>query len=533
RGPLRAIALSPNGQTLATSGEDGQILVWDPARGTLRRSLAGNTRIVNVLRFLPNGRLFAVDEGSRISDWDAATGRKVRTIKPRRRPGGGNRIGQEARRPALQPSSAAYVSRSPVVGDHTGRTAPRPVGLGSILDAALEWFVPAASAQSLPDPNQGPGGPILVITSASSTFGRYYAEILRNEGLNAFAVADISTVDAGTLGSYDVAILAPVPLTSAQATMFTSWVNAGGNLIAMRPDPQLAGLLGISPTGPTSSNAYLLVDTTQSPGNGIVGQTMQFHGTADRYALNGATSLATLYSDATTPTTNPAVTVRSVGSNGGQAAAFAYDLATSVVYTRQGNPAWAAQERDGITPIRSDDKFFGNSSGDPQPDWVDFSKIAIPQADEQQRLLGNLILEVNLDRKPLPRFWYFPRGEKAVVIMTGDDHGGGASAGTAGRFDQFSAQSPPGCSVANWDCIRGTSYLYADNPLTAAQAAGYNAAGFEVGFHVNTNCADFTPASLASVYSQQLGDWTAKYAGIPAPLTQRHHCVVWSDWVTG
>ena len=29
---------------------------------------------------------------------------------------------------------------------------------------------------------------------------------------------------------------------------------------------------------------------------------------------------------------------------------------------------------------------------------------------------------MNVDRKPLPRFWYFPRSEKAVVVMTGDDH---------------------------------------------------------------------------------------------------------------
>ncbi len=40
------------------------------------------------------------------------------------------------------------------------------------------------------------------------------------------------------------------------------------------------------------------------------------------------------------------MTLRSVGSNGGHAAAFTYDLARSVVYTRQGNPAWAGQERD-------------------------------------------------------------------------------------------------------------------------------------------------------------------------------------------
>ena len=259
----------------------------------------------------------------------------------------------------------------------------------------------------------------------------------------------------------------------------------------------MPALLGIDPRlSPPVANGYLLVDTSKAPGNGIVNQTIQFHGTADRYTLNGASSVATLYTSANTSTSNPAVTLRSVGANGGQAAAFTYDLATSIVQTRQGNPAWATQERDGISPIRSDDKFYGNATtpavNDPQPDWVDLNKVAIPQADEQQRLLANLILEMNADKKPLPRFWYFPNGKKAVVIMTGDDHGNN---GTAGRFDQFKAASPPGCSVANWECVRGTSYIFPNTPLTNAQAAAYNADGFEVGLHINTNCADFTQAS--------------------------------------
>ena len=125
------------------------------------------------------------------------------------------------------------------------------------------------------------------------------------------------------------------------------------------------------------------------------------------------------------------MTLRSVGANGGQAAAFTYDLARSIVYTRQGNPDWAGQERDGTAPIRSDDMFF--------PDWIDLNKVQIPQADEQQRLLANLITEMNRDKKPLPRFWYFPRDEKAVVLMTGDDHGSG---GTTGRFGDRAGPEP-------------------------------------------------------------------------------------------
>ena len=127
------------------------------------------------------------------------------------------------------------------------------------------------------------------------------------------------------------------------------------------------------------------------------------------------------------------MTLRNVGTSGGQAAAFTYDLASSVVYTRQGNPAWAGQHRDGYTrTIRSDDLFFGDASFDPQPDWVDLSEVAIPQADEQQRFLANLITQMDLAKKPLPRFWYFPNGAKAMVIMSGDDH---ANGGTAGQFD--------------------------------------------------------------------------------------------------
>ena len=141
----------------------------------------------------------------------------------------------------------------------------------------------------------------------------------------------------------------------------------------MRPDKQLAGPARADRRRRDAGNAYLRVDATRAPGRGIVAETMQFHGAADRYALNGATALATLYSNASTATSAPALTVRDVGANGGQAAAFTYDLARSVVLTRQGNPAWAGQERDGTTPIRSDDLFFGAAS-DPQPNWVDLSR---------------------------------------------------------------------------------------------------------------------------------------------------------------
>ncbi len=400
---------------------------------------------------------------------------------------------------------------------------------GNALPSSSSWSFTTEVAPP-PPPDSGPGGPILVISNAANPFSRYYGEILRAEGLNEFTVKDISTVTAATLDAYDVAILGETTLSSGQAQMLESWVGGGGNLIAMRPDPQLSGLLGLNPSGGALANAYMKVDTGTAPGAGIVDQTIQFHGSADRYTPTSAQTIATLYSSASSATANPAVTLRSVGGKGGQAASFSYDLARSVVLTRQGNPAWSGEERDGRSPIRSDDLFFGNKAGDPQPDWVDLEKVAIPQADEQQRLLTNLIEKMNADRKPLPRFWFLPRDERAAVVMTGDDHGNG---GTAGRFDGYEKASPPGCVVAKWECVRSTSYIYPGTPLTDAQASAYASAGFELSLHTLTNCGDWDgQGELNAFFSSQLGEFSANFPSLPAPATNRTHCVAWGDWAT-
>jgi hypothetical protein len=408
-----------------------------------------------------------------------------------------------------------------------GSTDPRVKdAAGNAPASDIAWSFTTAAAPP-PPPIEGPGGPILVISSTANPFSTYYAEILRTEGANAFATASLSTVTATTLTAYDTVILGEVALTAAQVTMLTDWVNAGGTLIAMKPDKQLAGLLGLADASSTLANGYLLVNTGAGPGAGIVNETIQFKGVADLYTLNGATAVATLYSSASTPTSFPAVSMRGVGANGGEAIAFTFDLARSVVYTRQGNPAWSGQERDQLPPIRSDDLFFGARPGDVQPDWVDFNKIQIPQADEQQRLLWNLILQSS--RKPMPRFWYFPRGLKAVVVMTGDDHG---NAGTVGRFDQYLSLSTPGCSVDDWECIRGTSYVFPSTQLTAAEVQNYVAQGFEIALHVNTNCGDFTAATIANFFSTQLTQFATSFPNAPAPKTNRTHCIAWSDYTS-
>lgn len=413
-------------------------------------------------------------------------------------------------------------------------TSRRTIGSALVLLACCLATMASSASATIPAP---PGGPILVVTpSTSDEFRNYVPEIMRGEGLNDFAAASVNSLSPALLASYDVVVLSRTPLSDAQAAMLSNWVNAGGSLIAMRPDTRLAALLGISPLGgATSDDANLTVDTSRAPGAGITSTSLQYHGPADRYALAGATSVAGLSSG------TPAVTLRSVGA--GHAAAFTYDLSRSVVETRQGNPVWAGQERDHSADVpaddivRADDMFFGNTSSGPP--WLDLSRAAVPSADEQQRLLANLITQTA--RTPIPRFWYLPSGNKAAVVLTGDDHGrgspGDAPSGTAQRFAENVAASAPGCSLVDWQCVRSTSYIYpdvADSTLTATQVQNYEAQGFEVALHLRVNgpndCSPFSSeATLGNDYASQLAALRAAIGNVPA-ATSRTHCIVWSDF---
>ena len=118
---------------------------------------------------------------------------------------------------------------------------------------------------------------------------------------------------------------------------------------------------------------------------------------------------------------------------------------------------------------------------------------------------------MNLDRTPLPRFWYLPRGEKAAFVMSGDDHG---RAGTSVHFDRFEELSPPGCSVADWGCVRWNSYVFPGSGLTSSAANAYQAAGLEIALHLDTGCGNFT----TEVAARKLGE---PAAGLPAAIAGR------------
>ena len=128
--------------------------------------------------------------------------------------------------------------------------------------------------------------------------------------------------------------------------------------------------------------------------------------------------------------------------------------------------------------------FYGAKAGDVQPDWLDTSKIAIPQADEQQRLLVNLITLMERDKMPLPRFWYLPRGEKAVVVMSGDDHRRQRPAAPPATSTASRRSARPAASVAELG-VRALNVLHLSRtaPSPTPRPPAYVADGFEIALH--------------------------------------------------
>ncbi|NUQ30798.1 MAG: Ig-like domain-containing protein [Acidobacteriaceae bacterium] len=414
------------------------------------------------------------------------------------------------------------------------------------LTGDMKWQF-TTGVETAASPEQGPDGPILLVTSKANGFSQYYAEILRNEGLNEFDVADIDQVSAQELARHDIVLLGEMPVDSNQIRIFVDWVRSGGTLIAMRPLRKLAENFGFS--SPTSEadkavqhSGYLKINSKTPAGAGLIQQAIQFHGDADLFAAGKATVFATLYTDPKTATPFPAVSAVTHGA--GNVIVFSYDLAKSVVYTRQGNPEWSGHERDGIPPIRSDDLFYGASENDPQPDWVAREAIAIPQADIQQRLLANLIITFNASKTPLPHFWYLPYGFKAAIVMTGDDHGHG---GTAKRFREYQRKSASDCSLEKWECIRATSHIFVGS-ISSEQADEFVKQGFEIGLHVYTACTDWPSHQVREsdgvvrreidrefvndLYLQQLEGFAAKYPNLPPPVSNRTDCITWGDYDT-
>jgi WD40 repeat protein len=72
------LAWSPDGQRLASAGEDGTVKVWDTATGQETLTLKGHTGRVRSLAWSPDGqRLASAGEDGTVKVWEADTGQET------------------------------------------------------------------------------------------------------------------------------------------------------------------------------------------------------------------------------------------------------------------------------------------------------------------------------------------------------------------------------------------------------------------------------------------------------------------------
>lgn len=82
RGPVHAVAYSPDGARIATSSRDTTVRMWSSATGEALHTLTGHHGPVRAVAFSPDGRRLATGgRDATVRIWDAATGQAVRTVR--------------------------------------------------------------------------------------------------------------------------------------------------------------------------------------------------------------------------------------------------------------------------------------------------------------------------------------------------------------------------------------------------------------------------------------------------------------------
>jgi hypothetical protein len=151
--------------------------------------------------------------------------------------------------------------------------------------------------------------------------------------------------------------------------------------------------------------------------------------------------------------------------------------------------------------------------------WYDPGRLPVPQADELQRFLANVVIDAA--EQPLPRLWYLPGLHKSLMVNTGD--------GEDNYGAQFDAVLADAASYGGKFSVYLRDFGVANT--TAAKEAQWRAAGHEVGVHVYADGLEGAGAEayLDFAYSRVVGALQLKFGHLAR--TARNHTIDWTGWV--
>ncbi|HEY3139286.1 MAG TPA: hypothetical protein VGL29_24915 [Blastocatellia bacterium] len=79
--PIKSVAFSPDGRTLASASEDETVKLWDVQSGQELKMLEGHTDSVSSVAFSPNGRMLAsASDDWTVKLWDVQSGQELKTL---------------------------------------------------------------------------------------------------------------------------------------------------------------------------------------------------------------------------------------------------------------------------------------------------------------------------------------------------------------------------------------------------------------------------------------------------------------------
>ncbi|MCC6421588.1 MAG: hypothetical protein IT429_25495 [Gemmataceae bacterium] len=274
RGPVNAVALTPDGKLLATADEGGTVRLWDGASGQIRAALVGHKGAVHALALAPDGKTVASGgaDGS-ILLWDATAGEKeyAEVAKPQatlaRQKGAvrvlafapdGKTLAATGADGTVQlwdvPAKDGAKPRASLA-EHKGAVealafAPdgKTLATGGTDEVVRLWDVSAAGKEKVSRKLEGHGGPVHAV--AFGPGGKYLASAAP-EKRNGAEVATVRVWDPAS--GKELAALDPAPVrVFALAFLDGKTLATGGSGDAVRlwdaatgrPRGQLKGHLG-------------------------------------------------------------------------------------------------------------------------------------------------------------------------------------------------------------------------------------------------------------------------------------------------
>jgi len=318
------------------------------------------------------------------------------------------------------------------------------------------------------------------------------------EMLRAWGLMGIDKVDAPDASRHDVVIVPASEDVDAEALM--AFARQGACVIALMPRGALAAAIGLGAVVEKRLPAYLRMNGF-SP-SGWAGELFPIVGRAYTHErIDPSVVLGYLcYIDQFTDET-PGVIDTPVGD--GRVISLAFDLPTSVMLMRQGDPAYTEQipEGDGCArPSHLASRFIAGDAG-----WI-------PHAD----LLARLLLDLAIAHRaaPTPLMDHLPDARQAIMLYSGDEDVSDVSA-TDEELEFLTAHG-----------ARMDLYIIPNATQSTPEDVRRFATHHDVGPHPNLRSLDGTPVTdrLAEMVRQiKLFEDTW---GVKARTT-RNHCTAW------